>query len=173
MKKQSYLIGLLLLFVLSACGESDTTPPDDKGVDKNSETEPVAGNQVIDPIFEAQAGDLHLSDAWFRSSQAGDTTELYVTIENGGTDEEILADILVSGVLPLMTSVEFYNGAVADENILSWIEIAAGEKVELKPGGYMIHLEETSKDLNAGDVVNVDLHFMNAGDVSIDAEVRD
>ena len=52
------------------------------------------------------------------------------------------------------------------------LDIPAGGKVELKPGGYHIMLIELTRELKAGDKVEITLTFEKAGDVKVTAEVR-
>jgi len=52
------------------------------------------------------------------------------------------------------------------------LEIPAGGKVELKPGSYHIMLIDLTKELKAGDKVEITLVFEKAGDVKVTADVR-
>ena len=49
------------------------------------------------------------------------------------------------------------------------IDVPAGKKVELKPGGYHIMLVNLKRDLKAGTVVKLTLQFQNAGKVTVNA----
>ena len=53
------------------------------------------------------------------------------------------------------------------------IPVAAGTTVALEPGGYHIMLMELAKPLVVGEKVKVTLTFEKAGDVVVEAEVRD
>ena len=48
------------------------------------------------------------------------------------------------------------------------IDIPAGRAIVFAPGGYHILLRNLKKPLVAGDKVNINLSFENAGDVSAD-----
>ena len=52
------------------------------------------------------------------------------------------------------------------------IEIPAGRKVEMKPGGYHIMLLNLKRDLKAGEVVNVTLQFDKAGKIPVQAVIK-
>lgn len=52
------------------------------------------------------------------------------------------------------------------------LEIPAGGSVELKPGGYHLMLIDLTRELKAGDKVDITLKFEKAGDVKVSAEVR-
>ena len=45
------------------------------------------------------------------------------------------------------------------------LDVPAGKKVEMKPGGYRIMLLNLKRDLKAGTVVKLTLQFQNAGKV--------
>lgn len=53
------------------------------------------------------------------------------------------------------------------------IPVAAGTTVALEPGGYHIMLMELAEPLALGEKVKVTLTFEKAGDVVVEAEVRD
>lgn len=53
------------------------------------------------------------------------------------------------------------------------IPVAAGTTVALEPGGYHIMLMELAKPLVVGEKVKVTLTFEKAGDVVVEADVRD
>ena len=96
-----------------------------------------------------------------------------MTLRNLGDEDVSLHDVMSIGVLPLLSSARFYDGEVADNTVMSQIDIPAGEAVELKPGGYFIQLKDTERDLNPGDKVRVSLHFLELGDIDVQGEVKD
>jgi len=53
------------------------------------------------------------------------------------------------------------------------IDIPAGGEVMLEPGGFHIMLFDLAGPLTVGDTVPVTLTFEQAGEVKVDAEVRD
>jgi hypothetical protein len=53
------------------------------------------------------------------------------------------------------------------------VPVPAGETVELKPGGYHVMLIGLTKDLSAGDTLDVTLTFEPGGTVDVSAEVRE
>ncbi len=64
------------------------------------------------------------------------------------------------------------TGAMMGMRKIDKLEIPAGGKVELKPGGYHILLIELTRELKVGDKVEITLTFEKAGDVKVTAEVR-
>ena len=53
------------------------------------------------------------------------------------------------------------------------LEIPAGGKVELKPGSYHVMLIGLTRELKAGETIEVTLTFEKAGDVKVSLPVRD
>jgi copper(I)-binding protein len=53
------------------------------------------------------------------------------------------------------------------------IPVPAGETVSLEPGGYHVMLLDLVAPLEAGDTIEVTLTFAEAGEVVVEAEVRD
>ena len=53
------------------------------------------------------------------------------------------------------------------------LEIPAGGTVELKPGSYHIMLIDLTKELKAGDTIEITLKFEKAGEITVTAEVRE
>jgi len=52
------------------------------------------------------------------------------------------------------------------------IDVPAGNKVELKPGGYHIMLLNLKRDLKPGESIGVTLQFEKAGKIPVTATVR-
>lgn len=52
------------------------------------------------------------------------------------------------------------------------IDVPAGGKVELKPGGYHVMLLNLKRDLKAGDSIEVTLQFEKAGKIPVMAAVK-
>jgi len=53
------------------------------------------------------------------------------------------------------------------------VEVPAGKTVMLEPGGFHVMLFDLPKALKAGDTIPVTLTFEKAGEIKVDAEVRD
>jgi copper(I)-binding protein len=56
---------------------------------------------------------------------------------------------------------------------VEFIELPAGEAVELKPGGYHIMFIDLVKPLEVGTSIALTLVFENAGEITIDVPVLD
>jgi protein SCO1/2 len=119
----------------------------------------------------AMLGNLKIENAWARPAPAGATGGVYLTMTNSGTQ----ADALVSVQSPVASSVEIHQttmqGDVMKMSPVSRIDVANGQKVELKPGGYHIMLVGLNKNLAQGDRVPLTLKFERTGDVKLEATV--
>ena len=81
------------------------------------------------------------------------------------------ADRVLSGSTPVAEVVELHthimDGGVARMRAISAIEIPAGGKVELKPGGLHLMLINLKAPLKAGDTIPLKLRFEKAGELEI------
>ena len=55
---------------------------------------------------------------------------------------------------------------------LTKVEVPAGGRIEMKPGGHHIMLLGLTRDLQPGDTVTVRLRFEKAGERVVEAPVR-
>ena len=86
------------------------------------------------------------------------------------------ADMLLSAESDVAAEVQIHetsmsNGVMSMSEVFG-VEIPAGGQAELKPGGYHVMLIGLNQDLEAGQMVTLRLVFQNAGEVVIQAEVR-
>ena len=65
------------------------------------------------------------------------------------------------------------GGAMMGMQKMDRLEIPAGGSVELKPGSYHIMLIDLTRELKAGEKIDITLKFEKAGDVKVTAEVRE
>jgi hypothetical protein len=102
----------------------------------------------------------------------GGTGAVYVTLTNTGSQ----ADALVSASTDTARAVELHEvqneGGVMKMRPVKSIQVPAGGKVELKPGGYHLMLLDLKHDLKPGETVPVTLKFEHGAEVRIDAAVR-
>ena len=138
----------------------------------------------------ADCGDLpagqtiKIESAWSRSTMAdmGSNMEAgmdmtknsaaYMVIHNCGKEVDNLtaASSDVSEMTTLMTT-EIKNGTASMYDV-SKIELPAGKKVELKPGGYHVMLMGLTKGLMANDPVGLKLTFEKAGEIAVAAPAK-
>lgn len=144
----------------------------------------VAAAAMLTPNARA-AGTLEVVNAWSRPATG--TGVVYATIVNHGTRP----DRLVGGSSPLATRLELHEttstkasghmaamgnmsmpGGTITMLPVSYMTVPAGGEAVLAPGGYHIMLIDLRRDLKAGEVVPLRLHFAAAGWLGASARVR-
>jgi copper(I)-binding protein len=65
------------------------------------------------------------------------------------------------------------GGSMMGMQKMDRLEIPAGGSVELKPGSYHLMLIGLTRELKAGEKIDITLKFEKAGDVKVTAEVRE
>jgi hypothetical protein len=102
---------------------------------------------------------------------AGPTGAAYLTITNDGDGD----DRLVTIETDVASSAEIHestltNGAVSMQPVDS-VDVPAGGRAVLEPGGMHVMLIDVNQDLAVGDTVELTLVFAGAGEQAVDAEV--
>jgi hypothetical protein len=97
---------------------------------------------------------------------------VYVTITNRGGRP----DALVGAATDAATTVELHEtvheGGVMKMRPLPRVDVPAGGRLEMKPGGHHIMLLGIKRDLKPGDTVTVTVTFEKAGRMTVEAPVR-
>jgi copper(I)-binding protein len=103
----------------------------------------------------------------------GANSAAYMVIRNTGNepDKLIAASSDVAKTIELHTVVE-EGGMMRMRQVEGGIDIPANGEVVLKPGGFHVMLIGLTRDLNAGDKVELTLTFEKAGQIPVTAEVR-
>lgn len=134
------------------------------------------------------AGNIRLEGAWARRAPAlapggmgahgapatgMGNAAVYVAISNQG--ERL--DALLSAATDAAEATELHQtimeGGTARMRPLPRFEVPARGKLEMRPGGYHIMLLGLRRDLKPGDTVKVTLTFQQAGQMVIEAPVRE
>jgi copper(I)-binding protein len=124
---------------------------------------------------QSAAAKIAISQAWGRSSpMMAQTGAVYVVIENQGG----VADRLIGVSSAAAKTVEVHESYMEDgmmkmRPVDGGLEIPAGGKVEMKPGGYHIMLIDLEKPLEAGSKITVTLKFEKSGEIPVDVEIRE
>jgi len=129
----------------------------------------LAGGAVPTVAQSAQIGALSVTQAWTRATPPkARTAGGFVTIENTGTEP----DRLVGAASPIADLVEIHemrmdNGTMIMRPAGGGIEIPAGGKATLAPGGTHIMFMGLKSGLVEGDTIPVVLSFALAGDIEV------
>lgn len=114
------------------------------------------------------AASLGISHAWARATAAtAKTGAAYLTITNKGTSD----DKLVAVASPVAAKAELHT-TLMENNVMRMrpvdgVEVKAGGKAELKPGGVHIMLIDLKAPLKMGEKFPVTLRFEKAGEIEI------
>ena len=96
----------------------------------------------------------------------------YLTIENSGT----ATATLVSAASPVAGAVELHqmtmDGGMMTMRAVRTIDVPAGAKLELKPGGYHLMLLDLKQPLKQGETFPLKLTFEKLGTVEVAVEVE-
>jgi hypothetical protein len=150
----------------------------------------------LSPRLHAQSQTIQISNAWARSASMahgsmgagamdkgsmhksdmgkmeGANGAVYVTLANTGAQ----ADALLSASSDAAQTVELHetknDAGVMKMRPVAKIDVPAGGKIEMKPGGYHVMLLGLKRDLKPGDKVLVTLKFERGGEVRTEAPVR-
>jgi len=122
---------------------------------------------------EVTVGDLTVSDAWV-ALPVGDQprTAAYFTLQNDGdTDER-----LVGATTPAAATATLHR-TVTEDNVsrmesVDALILPSHSEVTFAPGGLHLMLMDLAAPLADGGTVPLTLHFLESGDVMIDAPVR-
>ena len=113
---------------------------------------------------------IKIDGAWARPTVPGQQA-------GGGflTLHSVAADRLLGGATPLAERLELHtmamDGDVMKMRQLDRIELPAGQRVELKPGGLHLMLIGLKQPLTVGSKVPLTLRFEKAGEVKVEMVV--
>jgi len=119
-------------------------------------------------------GGITVSDAWARPSPMMERAgAAYMVLQNNGAAEDKLLSVEsdVAKTIELHETKEM-NGMMQMSPV-SNIPVAAGGKTELAPGGLHVMLIGLTRELKAGDKVQLTLNFEKAGKIPVTAEVKE
>ncbi len=115
-------------------------------------------------------GTLSIGHPWARAT-VGPAGGAFLSIENKGA----AADRLLSASSPVAKTVEIHNhikdGDIMRMRPVDGIDLPAGGKVELKPGGYHVMLMGLNKPLKEGERFPLTLQFEKAGKIDVEIAV--
>lgn len=132
------------------------------------QSQPASSSAICSPASDG----ITVKDQWARPS-TNDVSAVFLVIENAGTEDRLIS--ATSDVSPKVQVHEVVtNGSSMQmQEMKDGLLIPAGECVELRPGGYHIMLMQLTAPLVVGDAVQVTLTFEHAGEVEVEAIVRD
>lgn len=110
----------------------------------------------------AQAQSLKAEQAWVRATVAQQkATGAFMNLSSSQAGRLVEARSPVAGIVEIHEMK--MDGNVMKMRALPALELAAGQRVELKPGGYHIMLMDLKSPLKQGDEVPISLVFETQG----------
>jgi len=129
---------------------------------------------VVAHGHEYELKSLYIDHPFARATPPGARAAgAFLTVENKGTapDRLIAASSPVAGIVEVHEMT--MDGGVMKMRAIPGIDIKAGAKVELKPGGYHVMLMELKQPLKNGDRFPLTLTFEKAGKIEVSVWVED
>lgn len=122
---------------------------------------------------DAKVGNLSIDDVWAKSGQVGPVpSAAFMEIKNKG-----MADKLISAHCDCAKSTELHNVKMIDGAMKMYkvdaMDIPADGELKLKSGSYHIMLIGLTRPLVSGETIPLKLKFEKAGEVTVDAKIKD
>jgi periplasmic copper chaperone A len=132
----------------------------------------LAGLLTTATAREFQLGSLKLEQPWVRPTVPGQSTGgAYLSVSNTGP----AADRLLGGSSAAAARVEVHemrmDGNVMRMRELTALDLPAGKRIQLAPGGLHLMLIDLKAPLKIGDKVPLKLRFEKAGEVDVMLDV--
>ena len=115
--------------------------------------------------------DIQLGNAWARPTRGDAPGAVYVAINNkGSADDRLVGAFTDHSAMAMVHQSELVDG-VARMRMAGEINIPAGSRIEMAPGGTHIMLEGLRAPLSTGDQFDLVLKFSKSGDRTVKVDV--
>ena len=127
----------------------------------------VAALLLLAACGQQGAPAIDLAGAWARPTVGQAPAAVYVTIENKGSSPDRLTGAFTDhAAMAMVHQNEVVNG-VARMRMAGEINIPAGDRIEMVPGGTHIMLQGLRAPLKSGDDFDLVLRFKESGDKTV------
>src|SRR5262245_621370 len=115
--------------------------------------------------------DIQLGNAWARPTRGEAPGSVYVAINNkGSADDRLVGAFTDHAAMAMVHQSELVDG-VAQMRVAGEINVPAGKRIEMVPGGTHIMLEGLRAPLQTGDSFDLVLKFKKSGDRRVSVDV--
>ena len=115
--------------------------------------------------------DIQLGNAWARPTRGDAPGAVYVAINNkGSADDRLVGAFSDHSAMAMVHQSELVDG-VARMRMAGEINIPAGSRIEMVPGGTHVMLEGLQAPLRTGDQFDLVLKFRKSGDRTVKVDV--
>jgi copper(I)-binding protein len=120
---------------------------------------------------QKEAAKIELSQAWARPTAGQAPGAVYLTIDNkGAADDRLTGAFTDHAAMAMVHQNEVVDG-IAKMRMAGEINIPAGDRIEMRPGGTHIMLEGLRAPLKTGDDFDLVLRFRNSQDQTVKVTV--
>lgn len=122
---------------------------------------------------QAQAGTIEISDIWVKASigKAPNSAAFFIVTNKGPADKIVDVTSDLAKRTELHTHI-MENNIMKMRRVAGGVDVPANGSVAFKPGSYHVMLIGLHAPLKVGEKVSFTLHFQNAGDVPVTADVK-
>ena len=116
-----------------------------------------------------------VEDIWGRPSpKSASNAAFYMAIRNADQEQ----DSLIEASIDICGATELHMSTIDEDGVMSMqhvrqIDIPAGGTTTLEPGGLHVMCIDRQAELNPGDRVPISLSFTQAGEIIVEAEIRE
>jgi hypothetical protein len=115
--------------------------------------------------------DIQPGNAWARPTRGDAPGAVYVAINNKGSADDRLVGVFTDrAAMAMVHQTELVDG-VARMRMAGEINIPAGQRIEMVPGGTHIMLQGLRAPLKTGDSFDLVLKFRQSGDKTVMVDV--
>lgn len=128
---------------------------------------PLVALLLLASCGERRNAEIELSRAWARPTAGPAPGAVYLTIDNkGGSDDRLTGAFADNAAMAMVHQNETRSGIVR-MRVAGEINIPAGDRIEMRPGGTHIMLEGLRAPLKTGDRFDLVLRFRESGDRTV------
>lgn len=118
------------------------------------------------------AADIVIRDGWARSTAPSQSAgAIYATIENRGGSPDRLTGVVTTSATMVMIHESRNENGISRMRMVDGLDIPAGSKVELKPGGTHVMIEGLTAPLVAGQRFDIKVTFDKSGERTVPVSV--
>ena len=121
---------------------------------------------------DAKIGSISIDDVWARTGQPGQVSAAYMEVKNKGAADKIVSANCDCAKATELHDVKMVDGAMKMVPVTG-MDVPANGELKLKPGAYHIMLIGLNRPLVAGETLPIKIKFEKAGEVTVQAKVKD
>ena len=120
------------------------------------------------------AGDIEVRQPWARAAMKGENSAVYLELHNHTTQAVAMTGVSSDAA----GAAEIHLSSMNAEGVMQMtkqdsVSLDAGAQIDFSPGGLHIMLIGLTRDLKAGDHLQVTLHFQTHADIILDVVVQE